>query len=342
MNDAYSGAVRIAFGWRDGKLQPPSVVVRRMPAARLFRGRDPAEVAALVPRLFSLCGQAQSAVAQAALAAAGGRGRPLVPSAALTREAIGEHLWRLLIDWPSCLGQGDPRRLQKKPDNATFADYYRRLRGKESAVSLAADLGAWFATQSPLDTVSELAAWDVRVEPATPALLPALNESLARELFAAADESFAAAPLWRGAATEVGALSSHVNDPPVAALLAAGRPLAARYLARWQALGVAIERLADGRKVGVGCLGIAPGIACAWVETARGPLCHRVELTDGRVADYQVIAPTEWNFHPHSVWLGQLGGARAETPEIAENLVRLWALALDPCVPIQLSLSEEN
>ena len=111
---------------------------------------------------------------------------------------------------------------------------------------------------------------------------------------------------------------------------------------RWRTcLAACALALAAQAGVAVSTFVVADQEAGAWVETARGPLCHRVRLREGRVADYTVIAPTEWNFHPASVWAANLIGARAETPKIAENLLRLWALALDPCVPVQVMVTEE-
>ena len=76
----------------------------------------------------------------------------------------------------------------------------------------------------------------------------------------------------------------------------------------------------------------------AGVQTARGLLIHRVRLGAGKIASYQIIAPTEWNFHPQSHWLTDLAEWPAETPEMAENWLRCWALAIDPCVPVQVEL----
>ena len=63
------------------------------------------EAVALAPRLFSLCGQAQGAASRLAVAAAMGE---VLPTGALLRgvvlEAIGEHLRRLLLDWPTVHG----------------------------------------------------------------------------------------------------------------------------------------------------------------------------------------------------------------------------------------------
>src|SRR5690606_20191461 len=44
--------------------------------------------------------------------------------------------------------------------------------------------------------------------------------------------------------------------------------------------------------------GNGTGIGLGVVEAARGRLVHRVEAVDGKVVCFQILAPTEWNFHP--------------------------------------------
>jgi len=76
-------------------------------------------------------------------------------------------------------------------------------------------------------------------------------------------------------------------------------------------------------------------------EAARGLLVHRVSIIDGRVAHYQILAPTEWNFHPQGVvaqGLAAIARSGAEGPEL-ERLARLYITAVDPCVDYQLSVS---
>lgn len=93
---------------RGGRVVALAAESRRPAAAQLLRGRSPAEALALVPRLFSLCGKAQTAACRAACAAATSAGQP-VPAAGLDDariaiEAGQEHLWRLLLDWPRLYG----------------------------------------------------------------------------------------------------------------------------------------------------------------------------------------------------------------------------------------------
>lgn len=334
-----AGQVALSANWRQGRIERVSVASHRPAAAQLFVGKSADEVLRLVPRLFSLCGKAQSAVAAAALASAGGQPLPACDGGDLRREAIGEHLWRLLLDWPQHLLADEPGHLQKKSLNAAFADFYRRLRRPEDESALGAAISA-FLDDYPLSAqLDALRPWDARILPAQPCCLPASDHAAFGDMFLNAAPPFSAAPTWQGRPTEVGSHAERSGDPVVAALQASGRPLAARLLARVQALKALLADRSGG--LAPEAISSPAGLGCAWAMTARGPLCHRVVLDSGRVADYQVIAPTEWNFHPQSAWLAHLRGAGAETPEIAENLLRLWALALDPCVPVSITLNNE-
>jgi hypothetical protein len=51
------------------------------------------------------------------------------------------------------------------------------------------------------------------------------------------------------------------------------------------------------------------------VETARGLLMHEIALDGERIADYFIVAPTEWNFHPQGPTAGWLKGRDARHRE---------------------------
>ncbi|OQX44500.1 MAG: hypothetical protein B0D85_06840, partial [Candidatus Sedimenticola endophacoides] len=70
---------------------------------------------------------------------------------------------------------------------------------------------------------------------------------------------------------------------------------------------------------------------------ARGQLLHRVKLNGERVAAYQILAPTEWNFHPRGVVARSLAGV-AGTREQMEQQARLLINAIDLCVSYELSI----
>jgi hydrogenase large subunit len=79
------------------------------------------------------------------------------------------------------------------------------------------------------------------------------------------------------------------------------------------------------------------------VEAARGSLGHWIKVEDGRIANYQIIAPTTWNFSPRDqqgvpgaleMALQQVplqnGGEKAELHECLaiQHVIR----SFDPCM----------
>ncbi len=83
-----------------------------------------------------------------------------------------------------------------------------------------------------------------------------------------------------------------------------GHTVAVRMAARLVELAGLLQRArsaADqaGNPHWVEAFAPAPGEGIAAVQTARGLLLHRaVRAAGGVVAEYQIVAPTEWNFHP--------------------------------------------
>ena len=72
------------------------------------------------------------------------------------------------------------------------------------------------------------------------------------------------------------------------------------------------------------------------MQTARGLLLHRVCLEEGRVAHYQIVAPTEWNFHPAGALVRGLRTIVTDDSEALEQRTRLAVQALDPCVAFHI------
>jgi hydrogenase large subunit len=80
------------------------------------------------------------------------------------------------------------------------------------------------------------------------------------------------------------------------------------------------------------------GAACGLVEAARGALGHWLEVTDGRISRYQIVAPTTWNFSPRDAAgtpgpleqaLEGVPVAEGEDPPAAvQHVVR----SFDPCM----------
>ncbi|MBB97047.1 MAG: HupV protein [Rhodobacteraceae bacterium] len=80
------------------------------------------------------------------------------------------------------------------------------------------------------------------------------------------------------------------------------------------------------------------GQGAGMLEAARGALGHWLRIEDGRIAQYQIIAPTTWNFSPRDA-LGVPGPVEAalqgapvrageDTPVSVQHIVR----SFDPCM----------
>lgn len=92
-----TGAIAIALSIRDGRVAARVTPPPPLALARLLHGQTPEAVAAMIPRLFNLCGAAQGFAARRAL------GLPTTP-AAPRHEILRDHLVKLGLHWPRLLG----------------------------------------------------------------------------------------------------------------------------------------------------------------------------------------------------------------------------------------------
>ena len=82
-------------------------------------------------------------------------------------------------------------------------------------------------------------------------------------------------------------------------------------------------------------------VGLAQVQAARGLLVHRVAIRAGRVADYRILAPTEWNFHPQGAAAQGLATLPDADDETLQRIGGLFVTALDPCVAYDLRITSE-
>lgn len=171
--------------------------------------------------------------------------------------------------------------------------------------------------------------------------LPQLDAAAAASALAqhiAADSRFAGTPQWGDAPAETGVLARTAGLPLIREALAErGNTVGVRLLARFVELALLDRRLdrlsrGDIDQAWTGAAAIAPAIGLSATETARGMLLHYVELQGEQVARYRIVAPTEWNFHPHGAFVQGVRGAEAGSEQAAQQAARLMAHALDPCV----------
>ena len=159
--------------------------------------------------------------------------------------------------------------------------------------------------------------------------------------------SWCKAPRMAGRPMECGALARQVVDghPLARDLLARGGGVLARVGARLleiARLQLMMEGFAQSIDPGAQFMaqGKIPtdGAGIGLVEAARGALGHWVQIEAGRIARYQIIAPTTWNFSPRdaSGTPGPLEAALVgapvhpgeDTPLSVQHIVR----SFDPCM----------
>jgi hypothetical protein len=337
---------------------------RRPLASRVAAGQSAAALPGLLAGLFSLCGHAHRLCGQLAIdAAAPGLldKLPDPPAAALRRETAGEHVRRIGLDWPRLLAstaaadQALPSLracpLLNAPARAPtdWNAVHDWLETQWLDMAPAAWLRAWQACGKDwLDDWScrgthwlpsllrHAKAHDMALPlDAIPALSLAADPKALRELGDTLDrqgDDFITAPRWRGRCAHTG-VWSRLNDKP------ALRPGSA-----WALLGSRIAelvRLCLPRSDGWlqwGALSTGGHRGLAWVEMARGLLVHQVSLDSqnpARVQACQVLAPTEWNFHPEGV-AAQALAAMPARQDGADAKVGLLMAALDPCIPFRI------
>ena len=168
-----------------------------------------------------------------------------------------------------------------------------------------------------------------------------------RALVGEARDGFIARPTWQGHCQETNAWTRQAGQPLVSAVTAAyGKGGLARWVARLVELVELFQSIKqNGRDLAVCGEDVAPaqadsatGRGMAMVEAARGRLMHWLALERGVVADYAIVAPTEWNFHPQGVAVQGLKTLAADDPPQLKQQAALWINAIDPCVGYELRI----
>ncbi|MBZ4023104.1 HupV protein [Rhodobacter sp. TJ_12] len=153
------------------------------------------------------------------------------------------------------------------------------------------------------------------------------------------------APRLGGEPVEVGALARQIVDGhPLAVALAGGGVLARvagrlLELARTQILMEHWAREIDTEAVFMRTAALPETASGAGlVEAARGALGHWVRIEGGKIASYQIIAPTTWNFSPRdaqgvpgpleTALVGAPVAEGEDTPVAVQHIVR----SFDPCM----------
>ncbi|MDU8945456.1 nickel-dependent hydrogenase large subunit [Ovoidimarina sediminis] len=158
--------------------------------------------------------------------------------------------------------------------------------------------------------------------------------------------SWCKAPRISGHTAEVGALARQIVDGhPLALALAPEGGVRARIAGRLLEIALTqiwLEEWARALDPTARFMGefslpdSARGIGL--VEAARGALGHWVVIEGGRIANYQIVAPTTWNFSPRDAGgtpgplEAALAGAPVEPGETAPVSVQHIVRSFDPCM----------
>lgn len=326
-------------------------VVHAHTLVRVLRGQTGPALVRTVGSLFSLCAHAHQRVAALAFNAACPDTAPL-PVAPLMHhrlETVRDHLRSMALDWPARLRLAQPqtRRLLALADSPVMQGASDQMTTQQATQALTQLHLALNATDHPLypSPLPDLCDWNDLAERLQPPLaaLDVLNleaqvqsaglHTLARAM---TDPDFVQTPIWRGQCAETGAwtrLRHHSPSQP------AHTNAWSRLVSRWQEvrdIAAATPLAEDARHdalLSSGALALGERCAIAWCEMARGLLCHWVKVDDqGRVADYRILAPTEWNFHPQ----GALATALGALSPVDVPAARCLAAAFDACVACEI------
>lgn len=283
-----------------------SVELQRPAITPLFVRQSPENVAKLIPHLYSLCAEAQGAVARAALHAAGCELPEECNKQRLWTEFLHENLWRLLLDWPLALGL--------PPEKDAFVEW-RAVRHGSALVEKTKLL--YEQTLQPLakQSLEKIVASDVdnsgesRIPPMRP-------------------EDWL--PYWQNISTEM-----PFSSPP--------KSISEAYRSRIRAVGQAIDALTGGFEYPVAAIGVdadQQNIGVAQIRTARGILTHAARVDAGVVSAYQVWAPTDVFFKDSQALNGLLVGQSFGNLDQMRQAINQAILALDPCLPFVMEVND--
>lgn len=318
-----AGRVHIRLHLADERIAEVEIRSQRPLVATALRGKPAAQAVQLVPLIFALCGRAQGQAAGLALAAARGVETPPRLDAAIEIEVMREHLWRLLLDLPPLLGLPAQRELFLQAQQAVAT-------GDRPGLQALLAHAFWNQLMQLLDEL-------VQPDECVTTLLPVMSARTSLAAWSRLDGAFAAAPLWQGEAAETGAYARWGGQNPAAA---------GAFAARWHARSAELWSWAAGeQKVGSGGtasavanLEVGPGVGRSLIETARGLLMHEITLDGEQIADYVIVAPTEWNFHSRGSLFDWLHGRRVTDETELQQFVGHAIAALDPCVRWELEV----
>jgi uptake hydrogenase large subunit len=175
--------------------------------------------------------------------------------------------------------------------------------------------------------------------------LPELdNNELMQRFNDSSAEQFIARPEWHGQQYETTTLSRQMDQPLIQSL---AQEFHNTLITRWVARLLELARIPTQLRQlltdiessdSIVMNSSNSNIGLAQTEAARGRLIHRVEIENDLISQYQILAPTEWNFHPQGLIAHSLGNLTSKDPVLLQQLARLMINVIDPCVGYELKV----
>ncbi len=350
-----------AIGIRPGAPVGYSVCNPRRDVAQWLARHTPVDrLPRVLAMAFNLCGHAHQLAATLALRAAGAN-VPEMPDAAasLRRETFLEHLRRMHLDWPRLLAAPEhvvarqqaalepigasPLRADWRDGAASWVRARQWLQAQWLGMPPADWLAGWDAAPQAwlhawtrgrhhwlADCLRHALRFDTDLgqahrpldERAPQSVLARFGDDVLRE------PALSCQPVWRGRCRHTGTWTRTAGST-----LTASHMLGSR-------LAEAVRLALDAAELAAVAHAWHPHRAVASVPMARGRLMHVVEWvrTSPRVANYRVIAPTEWNFHPRGALAQAVSALPSllEAPHEARTKAQVLMAAFDPCVAFEL------
>lgn len=345
---------------------------RPLHTSRLFIGKTPEQTLKMLPLLFNVCGVAQAFAAFQALGIAQNSAETAARNLLLNVEIVREHCWWLLIhtdkarlapflkygtEFKKALfvdGNAFSLNSRLKIQPAQLENLIFQLEndlntlfenGRESLLQAENenDLSHWLEENSnvPANLLRELLAKGYQHLGQSPLqLLPELADV---ELLTEFEKvNFSKTPTWRDECYETSCLNRQQNQPLIADLLKKyGNGLVTRLISRLLELAAMPNLLRQNvsemqtpknstEKTSVGI---------SQIQASRGLLIHKVEIQNGLISNYQIVAPTEWNFHPNGVAALSLNSLDAKNKALLQTQATLIINAIDPCVGFELVIN---
>lgn len=344
---------------------------RLLHASHLFQGKSPTQVASIVPRLFTLCGNAHGVATDLCLGRMEEDEQMPFAQARVLAENLREHLLRIFLTWPAVLseavdislvsrtislsntllaaGQYAPGTVMKtQVPHPVLGDLVRLVTDEILGMSPVAfmetpppKLEIWLASGKTLPArfISHIIEMELPEPPDMPALSRSDLSAIVECLDATDADGFIARPELQDGCRATGTVCPLPHPLIEACPTRAAAPFLERLLCICRILRD-LMRIASGQPLDHSPIWQVDGQAC--VLTSRGLLIHHARLDDsGLVKAYHILAPTEWNFHPRGIaarWLSALPQRDMHRRRIASLIVQ----AVDPCVAFEITMPDNT